>query len=43
MNSTILPFLKLDDNITIGSSATVTKSSLEPGVYIGTPAKALKK
>lgn len=43
MNGVILPFLKLDNNITIGGSATVTKSSLEPGVYVGTPAKPLLK
>lgn len=43
INSVILPFLKLDNNITIGSSATVTKSTIESGVYIGTPAKPLIK
>lgn len=43
INSVILPFLKLDNNITIGSSATVTKSTFESGIYVGTPARQIKK
>ena len=41
-NSTILP-VKINNNIVIGAGAVVTKNLLRRGIYIGNPAKLLKK
>lgn len=41
-NATILP-VKICDNVTIGAGSVVTKDLLEPGVYVGNPAKKLTK
>jgi len=40
-NATILP-VKICDHVVIGAAAVVTKDILEPGVYIGNPAKRIK-
>ena len=39
-NATILP-VKICDNVVIGAGAVVTKDILEPGKYIGNPARKL--
>jgi len=41
-NATILP-ISICDNVVIGAGAVVTKDILEPGTYIGNPAKKLLK
>jgi len=41
-NATILP-VEICDNVVIGAGAVVTKNIIKPGVYIGNPAKLLKK
>jgi len=41
-NSTILPVC-ICDNVVIGAGAVVTKNIVEPGVYVGNPARLLKK
>ncbi|OGZ11334.1 MAG: UDP-3-O-(3-hydroxymyristoyl)glucosamine N-acyltransferase [Candidatus Lloydbacteria bacterium RIFCSPHIGHO2_02_FULL_54_17] len=41
-NATILP-VTICDNVVIGAGAVVTKDITEPGVYVGNPAKLLKK
>lgn len=41
-NATILP-VQICDNVVIGAGAVVTKNILEPGVYVGNPAKKLRK
>ena len=41
-NATILP-VKICDNVVIGAGAVVTKNITEPGVYLGNPARLLKK
>ena len=40
-NATILPVV-ICDNVVIGAGSVVTKNILEPGVYIGNPARRLK-
>ena len=40
-NATILP-IKICDGVVIGAGAVVTKDILEPGTYIGSPAKKLR-
>ncbi|MEO1255875.1 MAG: acyltransferase [Bacteroidota bacterium] len=40
-NATILP-VSICDKAVIGAGATVTKDILEPGVYVGNPAKKLR-
>jgi len=40
-NSTILP-VSICDDVVIGAGAVVTKDIVEPGTYIGNPAKKLK-
>jgi acetyltransferase-like isoleucine patch superfamily enzyme len=40
-NATILP-VNICDNVVIGAGSVVTKNILEPGVYVGNPAKKLK-
>ncbi len=40
-NATILP-VNICDNVVIGAGAVVTKNIIEPGTYIGNPAKKLK-
>lgn len=40
-NATILP-VTICDNAVIGAGAIVTKNILEPGVYVGNPAKLLQ-
>lgn len=37
-NATILP-INICDNVVIGAGAVVTKNIIEPGVYVGNPAK----
>jgi acetyltransferase-like isoleucine patch superfamily enzyme len=41
-NATILP-VEICDNVVIGAGAVVTKNIIKSGVYIGNPAKLLKK
>jgi acetyltransferase-like isoleucine patch superfamily enzyme len=41
-NATILP-VEICDDVVIGAGAVVTKNIIKPGVYIGNPAKLLKK
>jgi acetyltransferase-like isoleucine patch superfamily enzyme len=41
-NATILP-VNICDNVVIGAGSVVTKNIISPGVYIGNPAKKLKK
>jgi len=41
-NSTILP-VSICDNVVIGAGTVVTKNITEPGVYVGNPAKFLRK
>ena len=41
-NATILP-VEICDNVVIGAGAVVTKNILNPGTYIGNPAKLLAK
>ena len=40
-NATILP-VNICDNVVIGAGTVVTKNIMEPGVYIGNPAKKMK-
>lgn len=40
-NATILP-VNICDNVVIGAGAVVTKDIINPGTYIGNPAKKLK-
>jgi sugar O-acyltransferase (sialic acid O-acetyltransferase NeuD family) len=42
-NAVILERLSICENAIIGAGAVVTKSILEPGVYVGMPAKKLNK
>lgn len=42
-NATVLPDVKIVGGTTIGAGATVLRTIEEPGVYIGTPTKLLKK
>lgn len=41
-NATILP-VKICDHVVIGAGAVVTKNIIQPGVYVGNPAKLLIK
>jgi len=41
-NATILP-IKICENVVIGAGAVVTKDIIEPGTYVGNPAKKIKK
>jgi acetyltransferase-like isoleucine patch superfamily enzyme len=40
-NATILP-IEICDNVVIGAGAVVTKNIVEPGTYVGNPAKKIK-
>lgn len=40
-NSTILPEINITNNVTIGAGAVVTKDIVEPGTYVGIPAKRM--
>ena len=40
-NATILP-VNICNNVVIGAGSVVTKNILEPGVYVGNPARKLK-
>lgn len=40
-NATILP-IEICDNVVIGAGAVVTKNIVEPGTYVGNPAKRIK-
>lgn len=40
-NATILP-VRICDNTVIGAGAVVTKDIMEPGVYVGNPARKIK-
>lgn len=42
-SSSIKQGVSITDNVTIGMGAIATKDIIEPGVYIGIPAKPLKK
>lgn len=42
-NSSVRQAIKICDNVTIGMGAVVVKHITEPGIYIGSPAKQLKK
>ncbi len=42
MNSTINPYLKISNNCIIGAGSVVTKDCVEPGIYMGNPAKLEK-
>jgi len=41
-NATILP-VEICDNVVIGAGSVVTKNITEPGIYIGNPARKMKK
>lgn len=41
-NATILENITIISNVIIGAGATVSKSLIEPGTYVGTPAKRIK-
>jgi sugar O-acyltransferase (sialic acid O-acetyltransferase NeuD family) len=41
-NSTILPGINICDDVIIGAGAVVNKDILEPGTYVGVPAKRIK-
>ena len=41
-NATILP-VSICDNVVIGAGAVVTKDITEPGVYVGNPARLIRK
>lgn len=41
-NATILP-VSICDHVVIGAGAVVTKDIMEPGVYVGNPARLIKK
>ena len=38
----ILPYKEIGENCLIGSGTVVTKNCLEPGVYVGNPARKIK-
>ena len=40
-NVTLLP-VKICDDVTIGAGSVVTKDILEPGIYVGNPARRIK-
>jgi acetyltransferase-like isoleucine patch superfamily enzyme len=40
-NATILP-VNICDNVVIGAGSVVTKNIIEPGIYIGNPAKKIR-
>lgn len=40
-NATILPNVSICDNVIIGAGAVVSKSILEPGIYVGIPVKKI--
>ena len=42
-NVTILPGVKICDNVVIGANSLVAISILEPGVYVGNPIKKIKE
>lgn len=42
VNSIIMPNVKITNNVIIGAGSIVTKSILEDGVYVGSPAKRIK-
>jgi len=42
-NATILPNITITDDVTIGAGSVVTRNIYESGIYIGSPAKFLKK
>ena len=41
-NATVLP-VQIVDNVVIGAGAVVTKDLLEPGVYVGNPARLIRR
>lgn len=41
-NATILP-VSIADNVVVGAGAVVTKDLLEPGIYVGNPARLLRR
>lgn len=41
-NATIMP-VKICDNVVVGAGAVVTKDIVEPGFYVGNPARQIKK
>lgn len=41
-NSTVKQGITIGENITIGMGSVVTRDLLEPGVYVGSPAKKIK-
>lgn len=40
-NATILP-VSICDNVVVGAGSVVTKNIVEPGIYVGNPAKKIK-
>lgn len=40
-NATVLPNVSICDNVIIGAGAVVSKSILEPGIYVGIPVKKI--
>lgn len=43
INATVIQNLKISDDITVGAGAVVTKNLTEKGVYVGIPARHIKK
>lgn len=41
-NSTILP-VTICDNVVVGAGSVVTKDILDPGIYVGNPAKKIRR
>ena len=42
-NSTVVPGKKINDRIIVGAGSVVTSDLVEPGVYVGAPARLIKK
>lgn len=42
-NATVIEKITINDDITIGANACVVKDLLEPGTYVGVPAKKLER
>ncbi len=41
--ATVIDGIRITDGVTVGAGATVTRDLLEPGVYVGTPARLIRR